>query len=80
MNSVVTVIKADAGEDMVQVSANLDRYFPSLVPDMVITERDFALYEKVDKDEMVFAFACRIIGGQLTTTGEASGGRQVTTR
>jgi hypothetical protein len=41
---VVTGISVDAGDDtvLVQVSANLDRLFPSVVPDVVVTERGFA--------------------------------------
>ena len=40
VNAVVTGISVDAGEDtvLVQVSANLERLFPSVVPDVVITE------------------------------------------
>jgi hypothetical protein len=41
---VVTGITADAGEDtlLVQVSANLDRLFPSVVPEVIVIERGFA--------------------------------------
>ena len=44
VNAVVTGISVDAGEDtvLVQVSANLDRLFPSVVPDVIVTERGFA--------------------------------------
>lgn len=42
--AVVTGISVDAGEDtvMVQVSANLERLFPSVVPDVVVSERGLA--------------------------------------
>lgn len=45
VNAVVTGITVDAGEDtvLVQVSANLDRLFPSVVPNVVVTERSFAM-------------------------------------
>ena len=41
VNAVVTGITIDAGDDtvLVQVSANLDRLFPSVVPNVVVTER-----------------------------------------
>ncbi len=44
MNAVVTGITVDAGEDtvLVQVSANLDRLFPSVVPEVVVTEAGYA--------------------------------------
>lgn len=44
VNVVVTGITVDAGEDTVllQVSANLDRLFPGVVPDMSVTENGFA--------------------------------------
>jgi Flp pilus assembly protein TadG len=44
VNAVVTGISVDAGEDtvLVQVSANLDRLFPSVVPDVIVTERGVA--------------------------------------
>lgn len=44
VHAVVTGISVDAGEDtvLVQVSANLERLFPSVVPDMVVTERGYA--------------------------------------
>jgi Flp pilus assembly protein TadG len=42
--AVVTGISVDAGEDtvLVQVSANLERLFPSVVPDVIVAERGFA--------------------------------------
>lgn len=44
VNAVVTGISVDAGEDtvLVQVSANLDRLFPSVVPDISVTENGYA--------------------------------------
>jgi Flp pilus assembly protein TadG len=44
VNAVVTGITVDEGEDtvMVQVSANLERLFPSLVPNVVVSESGFA--------------------------------------
>ena len=44
VNAVVTGISVDAGEDtvLVQVSANLDRLFPSVVPDVIVTESGVA--------------------------------------
>jgi len=44
VNAVVTGISVDAGNDtvLVQVSANLDRLFPSVVPEVFVTERGFA--------------------------------------
>lgn len=44
VNAVVTGISVDAGEDtvLVQVSANLERLFPSVVPDVIVTENGFA--------------------------------------
>ena len=44
VNSVVTGISVDAGEDMVlvQVSANLERLFPSVVPSVIVSERGIA--------------------------------------
>ncbi len=44
VNAVVTGISVDAGEDtvLVLVSANLDRLFPSVVPDVVVTESGYA--------------------------------------
>ncbi len=44
VHAVVTGISVDAGEDtvLVQVSANLNRLFPSVVPDVIVTEKGFA--------------------------------------
>jgi Flp pilus assembly protein TadG len=44
VNAVVTGISVDAGEDtvLVQVSANLDRLFPSVVPEVIVSESGFA--------------------------------------
>lgn len=44
VHAVVTGISLDASEDtvLVQVSANLERLFPSVVPDVVVTENGFA--------------------------------------
>ena len=44
MNAVVTGISVDPGDDtvLVQVSANLDRLFPSVVPDVMVTESGYA--------------------------------------
>ena len=44
VNAVVTRITVDAEEDtvLVQVSANLDRLFPSVVPDVVVLENGYA--------------------------------------
>jgi Flp pilus assembly protein TadG len=44
VHAVVTGISVDAGEDtvLVQVSANLDRLFPSVIPDVVVTESGYA--------------------------------------
>lgn len=44
VHAVVTGITVDAGEDtvLVQVSANLERLFPSVVPGVIVTERGFA--------------------------------------
>ena len=44
VHAVVTGITVDAGEDvvLVQVSANLERLFPSVVPDISVTERGLA--------------------------------------
>jgi hypothetical protein len=41
VNAIVTGISVDPGEDtvLVQVSANLDRLFPRVVPDVMVTER-----------------------------------------
>jgi Flp pilus assembly protein TadG len=44
VNAVVTGINLDAGKYtvLVQVSANLDRLFPSLVPEVIVSESGFA--------------------------------------
>ena len=44
VNAMVTGISVDDGEDtvLVQVSANLDRLFPSVVPDVMVTESGYA--------------------------------------
>ena len=44
VHAVVTGIAVDVGEDtvMVQISANLDRLFPSVVPDVIVTEMSLA--------------------------------------
>jgi Flp pilus assembly protein TadG len=44
VNAVVTGISVDASEDtvLVQVSANLERLFPSVVPSVIVTENGFA--------------------------------------
>jgi hypothetical protein len=44
VDAVVTGISVDAGKDtvLVQVSANLERLFPSVVPDVVVSESGFA--------------------------------------
>jgi Flp pilus assembly protein TadG len=44
VHAVVTGITVDAGEDtvLVRVSANLERLFPSVVPEVFVTERGFA--------------------------------------
>ena len=44
VNAVVTGITLDAGKDtlLVQVSANLERLFPNVVPEVLVTERGFA--------------------------------------
>jgi len=43
VNAVVTGITVDSGDDtvLVQVSANLERLFPGVVPDTVVTENGF---------------------------------------
>lgn len=41
----------------------------------VLIERLVGVYGKGDKDELVFAFACRAIGGQLSATDEADESR-----
>jgi Flp pilus assembly protein TadG len=44
VNAVVTGISVDAGDDtvLVRVSANLDRLFPSTVPDVIVSEDGYA--------------------------------------
>lgn len=44
VNALVTGITVDAGEDtvLVQVSANLERLFPSVVQDVIVTEAGYA--------------------------------------
>jgi Flp pilus assembly protein TadG len=44
VNAVVTGITVDAGEDtvLVQVSANLERLFPSVVPEVLVIEQGVA--------------------------------------
>jgi Flp pilus assembly protein TadG len=44
VNAVVTGITVDAGDDtvLVQVSANLDRLFPSVVPNVIVIEVGYA--------------------------------------
>jgi Flp pilus assembly protein TadG len=44
IHAVVTGITVDAGEDtvLVQVSANLERLFPSVVPEVIVTESGYA--------------------------------------
>jgi ADP-ribose pyrophosphatase YjhB (NUDIX family) len=37
----------------------------------VTVERLVGVYGKPDKDEIVFAFTCRVVGGQLSTTSES---------
>jgi 8-oxo-dGTP diphosphatase len=37
----------------------------------VIIERLVGVYGKADKDDLVFAFTCRVSGGQLTLSDEA---------
>jgi ADP-ribose pyrophosphatase YjhB (NUDIX family) len=40
-----------------------------------IVERLAGVYSKVDQDDLVFSFACRIVGGQLSVTTESSENR-----
>jgi hypothetical protein len=44
INAMVTQISVDAGKDtvLVQVSANLQRIFPSVVPEVFVSESGFA--------------------------------------
>jgi 8-oxo-dGTP diphosphatase len=37
----------------------------------VVIERLVGVYGKVDKDELVFAFVCQVVGGQLVLSDEA---------
>jgi ADP-ribose pyrophosphatase YjhB (NUDIX family) len=37
----------------------------------VVVERLVGVYGKVDKDEIVFAFVCRVVGGQMTPSDES---------
>ncbi|MEW5873307.1 MAG: NUDIX domain-containing protein [Chloroflexota bacterium] len=37
----------------------------------VAIQRLVGVYGKVDKDELVFAFACQVVGGEITLTDEA---------
>jgi ADP-ribose pyrophosphatase YjhB (NUDIX family) len=37
----------------------------------VVIERLVGIYGKVNKDELVFAFVCQVVGGQLSRTDEA---------
>jgi 8-oxo-dGTP diphosphatase len=41
----------------------------------VVIERLVGVYGKEDKDELVFAFTCRVAGGRLSITGEADESR-----
>lgn len=45
VNALVTGILVDTGEDtvMVQVSANLERLFPSVVPELSVIETGYAM-------------------------------------
>lgn len=44
INAVVTGISVDKGKDtvLVQISADLNRYFPSVLPNIVVTETGYA--------------------------------------
>jgi len=44
ITAVVTGISVDAGKEtvLVQVSANLERLFPSVVPEAIVTEAGYA--------------------------------------
>jgi hypothetical protein len=44
VNAVVTVISVEPEDDtvLVQVFANLNRLFPSVVPDVIVTESGYA--------------------------------------
>ena len=37
----------------------------------VVMDRLVGVYGKVDKDELVFAFVCRVVGGELSLSDEA---------
>ncbi len=37
----------------------------------VVIERLVGVYGKADKDELVFAFVCRVVGGELVLSNEA---------
>jgi 8-oxo-dGTP diphosphatase len=37
----------------------------------VVVERLVGVYSKPDKDDLVFTFSCRVVGGQLSLTNEA---------
>jgi len=37
----------------------------------VVIDRLIGVYGKVDKDELVFSFVCRVIGGKYSTTDES---------
>lgn len=41
----------------------------------VVVERLIGVYRKKDKDEIVFAFICRVTNGELSTTDEADASR-----
>jgi ADP-ribose pyrophosphatase YjhB (NUDIX family) len=41
----------------------------------VVVERLVGVYGKADKDDLVFAFACRVVGGRLSVTDEADESR-----
>lgn len=41
----------------------------------VVIERLVGVYGKDDKDELVFAFTCRVVGGRLSVTDEADESR-----
>ena len=41
----------------------------------VVVERLVGVYGKVEKDEFVFSFLCRVVGGQLSVTDEADESR-----
>jgi 8-oxo-dGTP diphosphatase len=41
----------------------------------IVIERLVGVYGKKDRDNLVFAFTCYVVGGQLSTTGEADESR-----